>query len=92
LEALQVGDLDVSSAVADEACLLEGMGDRGNNFGSYNTTYGSLGAVIGFLTWIWLSSIVVLVGAELDAAQRWSIRPRVIQSRWEHTARGLRTR
>jgi membrane protein len=37
------------------------------NFGSYNETYGSLGAVIGFMTWIWLSAIVILVGAELDA-------------------------
>lgn len=37
------------------------------NFGSYNKTYGSLGAVIGFMTWIWLSALVVLLGAELDA-------------------------
>jgi len=37
------------------------------NFGSYNKTYGSLGAVIGFMTWIWISIIVVLVGAKLDA-------------------------
>jgi membrane protein len=37
------------------------------NFGSYNTTYGSLGAIIGFMTWIWISIIVVLVGAKLDA-------------------------
>ncbi len=37
------------------------------NFGSYNKTYGSLGAVIGFMTWIWLSSIIVLLGAELNA-------------------------
>jgi membrane protein len=37
------------------------------NFGSYNKTYGSLGAAIGFMTWIWLSAIVILLGAELDA-------------------------
>jgi membrane protein len=37
------------------------------NFGSYNKTYGSLGAVIGFMTWVWLSTIVILIGAELDA-------------------------
>jgi membrane protein len=37
------------------------------NFGSYNKTYGSLGAVVGFMTWIWISIIVVLVGAKLDA-------------------------
>ena len=37
------------------------------NFGSYDKTYGSLGAVIGFMTWIWISSTVVLIGAQLDA-------------------------
>ncbi|MBE7211965.1 MAG: YihY/virulence factor BrkB family protein, partial [Gluconacetobacter diazotrophicus] len=37
------------------------------NFGSYNKTYGSLGAVIGFMTWIWISSIVVLMGGALNA-------------------------
>lgn len=38
-----------------------------SNFGSYNETYGSLGAVIGFMTWIWLSSVIVLLGAEINA-------------------------
>jgi membrane protein len=37
------------------------------SFGSYNKTYGSLGAVIGFMTWNWISIIVVLVGAKLNA-------------------------
>ena len=37
------------------------------NFGSYNKTYGSLGAIIGFMTWIWLSTTVLLVGAQLNA-------------------------
>lgn len=37
------------------------------NFGSYNKTYGSLGAIIGFMTWVWLSIIVVLAGAQLNA-------------------------
>jgi membrane protein len=37
------------------------------NFGSYNKTYGSLGAAIGFMTWIWISSIIVLLGGELNA-------------------------
>jgi membrane protein len=36
------------------------------NFGSYNATYGSLGAIIGFMIWIWLSTTVVLAGAEID--------------------------
>jgi membrane protein len=37
------------------------------NFGSYNKTYGSLGAIVGFMTWIWISIIIVLLGAKLDA-------------------------
>jgi membrane protein len=37
------------------------------NFGSYNKTYGSLGAAIGFMTWIWISAIIVLAGAELNS-------------------------
>ncbi len=40
-----------------------------STFGSYNATYGSLGAVIGFLVWLWFptSNIIVLVGAEIAA-------------------------
>jgi membrane protein len=37
------------------------------NFGSYNETYGSLGAAIGFMTWLWLSNILILLGAKLNA-------------------------
>lgn len=37
------------------------------SFDSYNRTYGSLGAGVGFMTWIWLSVVVVLTGAELNA-------------------------
>jgi membrane protein len=37
------------------------------NFGSYNATYGSLGTVVGFMVWMWLSTIVILLGAEVDA-------------------------
>jgi membrane protein len=37
------------------------------NFGTFNETYGSLGAVIGFMTWLWISAIVILLGAELNA-------------------------
>ena len=34
---------------------------------NFNKTYGSLGAVVGFMTWLWYSTIIVLVGAELNA-------------------------
>ena len=37
------------------------------NFGNYNVTYGSLGAAVGMMMWMWISSIVVLVGAQLNA-------------------------
>jgi membrane protein len=37
------------------------------HFGSYDKTYGSLGAAIGFMTWIWLSTTIILIGAQLNA-------------------------
>jgi membrane protein len=37
------------------------------NFGSYNKTYGALAAPIVFLVWLWISNIMVLLGAELNA-------------------------
>ena len=40
-----------------------------NNFSSYDRIYGTLGAVIALLTWIWLSSVMFLVGAEVNAIQ-----------------------
>jgi membrane protein len=38
-----------------------------SRFADYNATYGSLGAVIGLMMWLWLSTTVVLVGAELNS-------------------------
>ncbi|MGL9622373.1 YihY/virulence factor BrkB family protein [Bradyrhizobium sp. U531] len=37
------------------------------NFGTFNQTYGSLGAIIGFMIWLWISAIVILLGGELNA-------------------------
>ena len=37
------------------------------NFSSYNKTYGSLGGVIVFLTWLWISNIIILLGAEFNS-------------------------
>jgi membrane protein len=37
------------------------------NFSSYNATYGSLGTVIVFLLWVWITNISLLFGAEFDA-------------------------
>jgi membrane protein len=37
------------------------------NFGAYNATYGSLGAAVGMMMWMWISAIVILLGAQLNA-------------------------
>jgi membrane protein len=38
-----------------------------SHFGSYNKTYGSLGAVIVFLVWLWITNIAILFGAEFNS-------------------------
>ena len=38
-----------------------------SNYANYTATYGSLGAAIGLMTWMWMSAIIVLCGAELNA-------------------------
>lgn len=37
------------------------------NFGEYDKTYGTVGAVIGLMMWMWISATIILVGAELNA-------------------------
>ena len=44
-----------------------GFGFYVSNFGSYNKTYGTLGGVITFLVWMWITNIAILLGAEFDA-------------------------
>ncbi|PZO86443.1 MAG: hypothetical protein DI626_06605 [Micavibrio aeruginosavorus] len=39
-----------------------------SNFGNYNETYGSLGAVAVLLLWFWLSALTILIGAEVNAS------------------------
>ena len=38
-----------------------------NNFGSYNKTYGSIGAVIVLLLWLFITGFIIIVGAEINA-------------------------
>jgi membrane protein len=38
-----------------------------SNFGSYNKTYGALGGVIIFLVWLWISNVVILLGAQFNS-------------------------
>jgi len=38
-----------------------------SKFNTYNTTYGTLGGVIIFLVWLWLTNVAILLGAEFDA-------------------------
>lgn len=37
------------------------------NFANYNETYGSLGAVVALMMWLWLAAMIVLVGAEVNS-------------------------
>ena len=39
-----------------------------SNFGNYNETYGSLGAVAVLLLWFWLNALTILFGAEVNAS------------------------
>jgi membrane protein len=61
--------LSIGSIIAIVAWALAslGFGVYVSNFGSYNKTYGALTGVVVFLLWLWLTSLVLLFGAELDA-------------------------
>ena len=44
-----------------------GFGLYVSNFNSYGKTYGTLGSVITFLVWMWISNLALLFGGELDS-------------------------
>ena len=46
-----------------------GFGVYTANFARYSKTYGTLASIVVVLLWLWLSSLLVLVGAEVDAAR-----------------------
>jgi membrane protein len=41
-----------------------------DRFANYNATYGTLGALIAFMVWVWILIIILIVGAELNARHR----------------------
>lgn len=59
-----------------------------SNFGSYDKTYGSLGAVIALLMWLFVTGLVLLVGAEIDvlSQRRRSEREPTLQGAHPHPA------
>ena len=66
------------------------------NFADYNATYGSLGAVIGLMFWIWISVLILIVGAELNAEMEHQTARRLddrrAASRWANAAPSSPTR
>lgn len=54
-------------ALASWAVVSVGFGFYVSRFDSYNVTYGSLGAVIAFLVWLYLSNCAVMLGVEINA-------------------------
>jgi membrane protein len=61
--------VSVGSIFAIVAWVLVTLGFRlyVSQFGSYNETYGSLGAVVVIMMWMWLTAVIVLLGAEINA-------------------------
>jgi membrane protein len=61
--------LSVGSVLAAAIWLASSLGFSWylETFADYNATYGSLGAAIGMMMWMWISAIVILFGGELNA-------------------------
>ena len=54
-----------------------GFGFYVDRFGTYESVYGTLGAVVVMLTWMWISAILVLIGAEVNMMMRGGSRMRL---------------
>ena len=63
------GWISVGAAVAIGIWVVAslGFGFYVSNFGKYNALYGSVGGIIVFLLWLWLTNLALLLGAEIDA-------------------------
>jgi membrane protein len=61
---LSVGSVFTAAAWLASSALLSWYLE---NFADYGATYGSLGAAIGLMMWMWVSAIVILLGAQLNA-------------------------
>jgi membrane protein len=61
--------ISVGSAVAIGIWVVGslGFGFYVSNFSKYNALYGSVGGIIVFLLWLWLTNLALLLGAEIDA-------------------------
>jgi membrane protein len=62
------------------------------NFGSYGKTYGALGGVVVMLLWFYISSYVLLIGAEIDAALEKQTVPELRRRSHERGGEGLGSR
>ncbi len=62
-------------AVASWAVVSIGFSYYVANFGNYNQVYGSIGAVIAMLVWLWISSFLVLMGASWNAQVEMRLQP-----------------
>jgi len=62
--------LSIGSVFASIACILASVGFSYyvNNFGNYNKLYGSIGVIIVLMLWLYMISLILLVGYEMNAA------------------------
>ena len=78
--------LGAATAVVLWIAISAGFGYYASNFGSYNKTWGSLSAAIVTMVWLWLSSLALLFGAEVDAEAERAADPLDVSDTVERTA------